>query len=116
MAKKKGLGDTIEKITEVTGIKAVVKAVVGDDCGCEERKHRLNKLFSYKVGRCLTEEERAAWGEFQAVRTLTITDEQIKFICSLYASAYDVPYYEPCRNCSPKPLLSMIDKIDRLFE
>ena len=45
--KSKGLGDTIEKITEATGIKAVVEAVVGDDCGCSERKAWLNKRFPY---------------------------------------------------------------------
>ena len=45
--KSKGLGDTIEKITEATGIKAVVKAVAGEDCGCEERKAWLNKRFPY---------------------------------------------------------------------
>ena len=43
--KSKGLGDTIEKITTATGIKKVVEAVsdaTGKDCGCEERKQRLN--------------------------------------------------------------------------
>ena len=44
--KSKGLGDTVEKITEATGIKKVVEAVT-DDCGCQERKEKLNKLFPY---------------------------------------------------------------------
>lgn len=44
----KGLGDTIAKITEATGIDKVVEAVVGDDCGCKERRAKLNKLFPYK--------------------------------------------------------------------
>lgn len=47
-----GLGDTIDKITTVTGIKKVVKVVseaVGvDDCGCEERRKKLNKAVPYK--------------------------------------------------------------------
>lgn len=46
--RSEGLGDTIDKITTVTGIKAAVKAVVGDDdCGCEERRKRLNEMFPY---------------------------------------------------------------------
>ena len=53
----KGLGDTIEKITEATGIKALVKWIAGDDCGCDERKEKLNKLFPYKKPLCLTENE-----------------------------------------------------------
>ena len=48
--KSKGLGDTIEKITKITGIKKVVDTVskaTGKDCGCEQRKDDLNKLFPY---------------------------------------------------------------------
>jgi len=43
-----GLGDTIEKITTATGIKAAVKFLAGEDCGCTERKNTLNKVFPYK--------------------------------------------------------------------
>jgi len=47
----KGLGDTVEKITTATGIKkvvhAVAKAIGKDDCGCEERRKRMNKAFPY---------------------------------------------------------------------
>jgi len=47
--KSRGLGDSIEKLTESTGIKRVVKKVVGDkDCGCNKRKEHLNKLLPYK--------------------------------------------------------------------
>jgi hypothetical protein len=45
--KSKGLGDSIEKFTEKTGIKKIVKKVLGEDCGCDERKKTLNKLFPY---------------------------------------------------------------------
>jgi hypothetical protein len=45
--KSKGLGDTIEKITTVTGIKTVVKKISKGDCGCDKRKDKLNKLFPY---------------------------------------------------------------------
>lgn len=50
-SKSKGLGDTIEKITRVTGVKKVVEAVAeatGKDCGCNKRKEKLNELFPYK--------------------------------------------------------------------
>lgn len=43
--KSVGLGDTIEKITKSTGIKSVVDKVselTGKDCGCKERKEKLN--------------------------------------------------------------------------
>jgi hypothetical protein len=47
--KPEGLGDSIEKITEITGIKKVVEKVTGKkDCGCKKRKEALNKAFPYK--------------------------------------------------------------------
>lgn len=46
--KSKGLGDSIEKLTKATGIKTVVKKVVGSDCGCDKRKDSLNRMFPYK--------------------------------------------------------------------
>ena len=45
--KSKGLGDTIEKITEATGIKKVVEKI-NPNCGCKKRKENLNKIFPYK--------------------------------------------------------------------
>ena len=50
MSKSKGLGDTIEKITTATGIKAVVEKVAevtGKPCGCQGRKDTLNRVFHY---------------------------------------------------------------------
>jgi hypothetical protein len=51
--KSKGLGDTIEKITKITGVKKLVDYVnesVGNEkgCGCSKRKNKLNKLVPYK--------------------------------------------------------------------
>lgn len=53
MAESRGLGDSIEKFTKATGIKKVVESatelVTGKkDCGCSERRDKLNRLFPYK--------------------------------------------------------------------
>lgn len=45
--KSKGLGDSIEKITEATRIKQLVEKVTKGDCGCNKRKDKLNKMFPY---------------------------------------------------------------------
>lgn len=63
-SKAKGLGDTIAQITETTGIKALVHSIFGDECGCEERREKLNKLFPYKKIECLTEDEYNYLKEF----------------------------------------------------
>jgi len=47
----RGLGDTINKITRITGIEWVVKYIsklLGIDCGCDFRRKRLNNLVPYK--------------------------------------------------------------------
>jgi hypothetical protein len=83
MAKQKaeGLGDTIEKITEATGIKAAVEMftkATGVDCKCEERKAKLNELFSYsrKVN-CLTETDYNLLGDLITKNQLTPDDQKI---------------------------------------
>ncbi len=48
--KSEGLGDSIDKITTITGVKKVVEIVskaLGKDCGCNERKEKLNKKYPY---------------------------------------------------------------------
>jgi len=49
--KSKGLGDSLEKIFKVTGIKSVVEKttdILGiENCGCTRRKNVLNELFPY---------------------------------------------------------------------
>ena len=52
-----GLGDTVEKITKATGIKKAVNFLAGEDCGCDERKEKLNELFRYRKPECLSESE-----------------------------------------------------------
>ena len=50
--KSKGLGDTIEKFTQVTGLNTLAdmtaKFVGKEDCGCGKRRDKLNEIFPYK--------------------------------------------------------------------
>lgn len=49
--KAKGLGDSVESFTTVTGIKKLADSLskkIGKDCGCSKRKKKLNDLFPYK--------------------------------------------------------------------
>ena len=56
--KSEGLGDTVEKVLHATGIDKVAKFILGEDCKCDERKAKLNELWSYrKKPLCLNEDE-----------------------------------------------------------
>lgn len=50
--KTEGLGDTIAKITNLFGIDIladkIAKLFGKEDCGCDRRRKRLNKLVPYK--------------------------------------------------------------------
>jgi hypothetical protein len=77
----KGLGDTLAKITEATGIDKLVKFIAGEDCGCDERKEKLNKLFPYAKPLCLTEDEFNTLDVYFKQNTNTLTsDEQTSLI------------------------------------
>jgi len=44
-------GDTVAKFTKATGIKYVVDKVAdatNSDCGCDDRRDTLNRVFPYK--------------------------------------------------------------------
>lgn len=62
----KGLGDVVEAVAKVTGIKKIVDFFTpeGEDCGCEARKEKLNKLFPIQKAECLTEDEYQYLGDF----------------------------------------------------
>ena len=48
--KSRGLGDTIEKFTTVTGVKTIVDKVsdgLNVPCSCGARRDKLNKMFPY---------------------------------------------------------------------
>ena len=60
MAKRraKGLGDVVENVLHATGIDKVAKFVLGEDCGCDKRKEKLNELFPFRrKPLCLIENE-----------------------------------------------------------
>jgi hypothetical protein len=79
-----GLGDTIEKITEATGIKKLVKWIAGDDCGCDERKQKLNELFPYKKVNCMLEEEYIAYKEWYDKKTDIIRPSEAMVFLKMY--------------------------------
>lgn len=95
MAKKKaqGFGDTLEQITEATGIKKAVEMftkATGIDCKCEERKAKLNELFSYtrKVN-CLTESDYNVLTGLIDPKKSSLTAEEQKQLSDIYFNVFN---------------------------
>ena len=55
--KDRGLGDTVERVFEKTGVAKVAKWILGEDCGCDSRRDSLNRIFPYQKPNCLLEDE-----------------------------------------------------------
>lgn len=79
-----GLGDSVQKVTRATGIEKAVKFIAGEDCGCEERKKALNKLFRYNNPLCLREDEYNYLTEFFSAKRSSISMTEQKQLLEIY--------------------------------
>lgn len=113
--KAKGLGDTIEQITEATGIKTAVKAVFGDDCGCDARKDKLNKLFPYsRQPECLTQDEIDYLSSGVLRKTSLNYDQRVR-IAEIHSRVFNHKYDVPC-TCSPKIWIQWMRELQELLD
>ena len=100
----RGLGDVIEVITKVTGIKALVKAVAGEFCGCEERREMLNNLLprGRKQVRGMTKEEHTEYGSFIDTRKAgRLEKEEVQYLFSMYTKIYNRKWAKVrCTQCA----------------
>lgn len=115
MAKRKaqGLGDTVEKVLEATGIASVAKFVLGEDCNCEERKKKLNELFPYRNTNCLTEEEYTWLNESGVLTQQTFRPTEQTRLIEIYNRVFNLRQ-EPtsCASCFREIVL----KMQKVFE
>jgi hypothetical protein len=113
MAKRKattstGLGDTVEKVLEATGIASVAKFVLGEDCNCEERKKKLNELFPYRNTNCLTEEEYQWLNETNVLTQDSFKPSEQTKLIAIYNRVFNLRQ-EPtsCASCFRELVLKM---------
>ena len=94
-----GLGDVVESITKATGIKKVVEAIT-DDCGCDERKEKLNKIHVWKKRnvQCVKEEDYEWLKENVKESKSRYTFEERERLVNIYNYIYNTK--EKNSNCS----------------
>lgn len=114
--KPKGLGDTIEQITTATGIKAVVdkiSEVTGIECGCEERKELLNKIWTYRKPNCLSNESVEWLNTFLPNKPNQLTIKQQEKLKVIYKETFNIDFQSTsCGSC----WRDMIREIERVYE
>lgn len=116
MARRKkqaeGLGDTVEQVLEVTGIAKVAKWVLGEDCGCEERKQKLNEIWRYKRPECLTEDEyNYLNGFFSQGRNSVSPSEQRELLKIYNRIMHEKMQPTSCGSC----LREVVNKLNKLY-
>lgn len=116
MARRKkqaeGLGDTVEQVLEVTGIAKVAKWVLGEDCGCEERKQKLNEIWRYKRPECLTEDEYNYLNGFFAQGRNSVSPSEQRELLKIYNRImHEKMQPTSCGSC----LREVVNKLNKLY-
>ena len=103
MVKSKGLGDSVEKVLKATGIDKVAKKVLGEDCGCQQRKEALNKLFPY--GRQMSEDEMKIYEDVMSRTKGSITRDDQAILVKLYNKIFNAKKKtSSCSSCVKQTL------------
>lgn len=111
-ADSKGLGSTIEKITEATGIKAVVEAIT-DECGCKARAEKLNKLFPSRKLEDLLTADYDYLELFFSSKVMSVNSKQQKDLVRIYNYVFNAK--RAVSNCSPC-VANMVRELRQIYE
>lgn len=109
----------IKKITGLGDVVATVASSFGiQQCeDCIERQKKWNTLYSLNLeSREVTQEEWQEWNELNAKEREKLEATEVVYVCEFYASVFNRPYFQPCSGCSPKPIIEMINQLNKLYE
>jgi len=115
--KSEGIGDTISKITKLTGITKLVEWISGEDCGCSERQTFLNEKFPFKRNQpsCLLEHEYN-WlkQHFDDPKKFSHIVKKTQF-GTIHARVFGHHYKKIC-SCKSSPLNRYISELKIVFD
>ena len=112
--KSSGVGDTIEKITKVTGINKLAKWALGEDCGCDDRKKTLNHIFPYQKPNCLTENEYNYLNELFSKPKNTVSSKVQAEILQIFNRVFNER--REMTSCSSCFLNGVYSKLERILK
>lgn len=116
------LGTAVEKVTTVTGIKSLVKHMAGEDCGCNERKEKLNEwsanlqqkingIFKRPV-QALTPEEYAYLDDFFTNYKGVVNISQQRDLLVINNRVFSQKLqYSTCGSC----VISMVNQLKNVY-
>jgi len=110
-----GVGDKVEKVFKAVGIDKLVKFVAGEDCGCDERKKKLNELFaSHSLkAQCLSEDEYNYLDTFFKRNPSTVLPSEQKHLGEIYQRTFNLRYEtSTCGSC----VRTMVNRLEKLYK
>ena len=115
--KSSGLGDTVEKVFQATGVDKLAKWALGEDCGCDERRDALNRLFPYKKPECLNEVEYNYLDKFFSSKSNKVTTETQKELVTIYNRVFnEKAKTTSCGSCFLNNVYSKLEKVYKEYE
>lgn len=108
-----GLGSKVEKVFKKVGIDKAAKFMLGDDCGCDERKETLNKMFPNKKIECLTKNEYNYLDTFFSVKRSTVTPVEQNELITIYNRVFNGSAV--ATSCSSCFINGVYDKLNKIF-
>ena len=113
---QQGKGDIIEQFTEDTGIKAAVKFIAGEDCGCDKRRELLNSKSKLKVQRCPTETQIQTLHDFFSnwEGLESPAAPIMKELQKIRSHVYSVRFSMPC-TCSPQTIIGHMKQLRLIY-
>lgn len=119
-----GLGDTVEKILNSKALKPIAKQVVNiiwgednEDCGCTQRKEKLNKMFPYNKPNCFNKQQYDLWTTTskKIKKTNLITQSQQDIITMLMRDILNLRMTnDSCKGCSGSVWRKYIQQLDEV--
>lgn len=99
--KSEGIGDTVQKVLQATGIDKVAKFLLGEDCGCDERRKKWNVRWRYHTPQCLTEEYYEYLKEWFTLNPTKVRHHELEKLLEIYNHVYHYKKREmtSCSEC-----------------
>ncbi len=117
------MGDVVEDVLNSAPVKPVTEAVKkliwkdGEDCGCEERKERLNniKFSRSKKPRCLTEYDYIAMKQILPKIGSYVEYGDMERIARAHASVFNYHFAGTCSSCGSRNR-AIIDDMKKILK
>ena len=109
-----GLGDVIENVLEKTGIAKVAKFLLGEDCGCDERRIKLNEMFPSQKPLCLEEDEYNFLTEYFEKGSNVVKIQEQRNLLKIYNRVFRQKNARETSSCA-SCVREMVSKLRRVY-